>query len=94
MVQYLIKYYLAISFGCVFPIIIILNLIPFQSNQSLVMSSIRWAGFAGVYLTYLLFKNKNYWILYYNLRYRGIYILFLIAGIYELSSVIIDVWIL
>ena len=94
MVHYLIKYYFAITFGCVFPIMLILNILPQQTLHSLIFPSIRWAGIIGIYLTYYLFEKKNYWVLYYNLRLQGIYILFGIAVVYEISTFLFGVWIL
>ena len=65
MILYFTKKYIVIS------LIIATLLMPVSlvaGIHSGILKTFIWAGFISGYLTYLLFKRNNLWVLYYNLR--------------------------
>lgn len=53
-------------------------------EKSMMSQSLFYGGTVGVYLTFLLFKKKNLWVLYNNLRINKILLLIVIYFAYQL----------
>ena len=94
MIRYLIKYYTAITIACIFPIMLILGVIPDKTFYGVLAPSMKWAGFIGAYLTWSLFTSKNYWVLFYNLKLHGLKILITTMIVYEIAVLIIGICLL
>ena len=93
MFAYLLRYYVIISVAAALPIMIVLTVLPDQPLSTAVFRGFRWGGIVGAYLTYRYFSSRDYWILFQNL---GLPYLRMLAGagiLYELTVLVIQVWV-